>query len=74
MTARDARGRFVSADVAAAERVLEAAVWEAIGLLRFGLYLDDGTRRVESDHRHLATRVLANAAHAVAPLLSERAS
>jgi hypothetical protein len=69
MTTRDARGRFVSADVAAAERVLEAAVREAVSLLRFGLYLDNGTRRVESDHRHLAARTLENAAHAVEPLL-----
>jgi hypothetical protein len=69
MSTRDARGRFVSADVAAAERVLEAAVREAVGLLRFGLYDDNGTRRVESDHRHLAARVLRTAAHAVEPLL-----
>lgn len=71
MTTRDARGRFVSADIAAAERVLEAAVREAVRHLRAGLYGRRGERMVEADHRHLATRALANAAHAVAPLLRE---
>lgn len=82
MSTRDNRGRFVNADTAAAERVLEAGVLEAIRLMRSGLYLmpvraGDGRlirmlKGVESDHRHLATRVLENAGHAAALLLDER--
>lgn len=86
MTARNAQGRFVNADHAAAERVIEAAVREAVTLLRRGLYRGfvtygeggrTGTPRryrgVEADHRHQATQVLAHAGHA-ASLLLERAS
>jgi hypothetical protein len=74
MTTRDARGRFTNADHAAAERVIEAAVREAVRLLRRGLYGDRGARRVEADHRHMATVVLEHAAHAAGPLLAGGAS
>lgn len=81
MTARDARGRFVSDDTFAAERVLEAAVREAVAILRRGLYksaeIDPAQggiervarRHIEADHRFLAKRALEHAAHAVEPLL-----
>ena len=80
MTARDRHGKFVNADHAAAERVIEAAVREAVTLLRRGLYRAevvswDGEKllpsivRVEADHRHLATQVLAHAGHAASLLL-----
>lgn len=69
MAERDNRGRFVNADRAAADRVLEAAVREAVTVLRRGLYGERGARRVEADHRILAAMALEHAAHAAAPLL-----
>lgn len=81
MTARDSRGRFVSPDAAAAERVLQRAVEEAIAVLRRGLYksaeIDPAQggiervarRHIEADHRFLAKRALEHAAHAAEPLL-----
>lgn len=62
MTPRDSRGRFISANVAAAERALEAAVAEAIDLLRRGTYRDGIGAQVEADHIHMAKRTLLAAA------------
>ena len=72
MTARNTQGRFVNADHAAAERVIEAAVREAVTLLRRGLYGPRGARKVEADHLFIARGHLAHAGHA-ASLLLERA-
>ena len=63
----------LKADQQAAERLLKAAVREAMHLLRRGLYGDRGARQVEADHQYLATRVLTHAAYG-ADLLLERAS
>jgi hypothetical protein len=74
--ARDARGRFANPDVAAAERVLEAAVEEAVALLSSAPVPEKpdgwlaGIRKVS---RVRAEQVLAHAGHA-ADLLLERAS
>ena len=73
MTARNAQGRFVSAqqaDALTAERVLERAVEEAVTLLRRGLYGPRGARKVEADHLFIARGHLAHAGHAADLLLS----
>lgn len=82
--ARDSRGRFVSANVAAAELVLETAVAEAVDLLQRGIYVADvvewggqvvrRVRATEADHVFLAERTLLHAGHTADLLLSERAS
>ena len=79
MTARNSKGQFVSPDAAAAERVLERAVEEAIAMLRRGLYREvistiDGrvvkvVKGIEADHKWTARQALLHAAHAVEPLL-----
>jgi hypothetical protein len=79
MTPRDSRGRFVSANVAAAERALEVAVAEAVAILRgtraprgntSGDMRPDSLRwRAQSK----AERTLLHAGH-TADLLLERAS
>ena len=66
MTARDNRGRFQNADVAAAERVLEAAVREAVAILAGIDSLEPGPKY---SARKRSQAVLAHAAHAAEPLL-----
>ena len=68
MTARDSRGRFQNADVAAAERVLEAAVREAVAILRATGGVP-ASCEIAVTGRILAEDTLAHAAHAVEPLL-----
>lgn len=72
--ARDSRGRFVSANAAAAERALEVAVAEARALMRRGVWRGESGAQVEADHLWLAEFMLLHAGHTADLLLSERAS
>ena len=73
MTARDSRGRFVSPDAAAAERVLQRAVEEAIERLtvrrsRIALVQPGGGCEVVTDTEP-SRQILLHAAKACEPLL-----